>query len=301
MKPGPPPPTRPGLLPEDLRWFVLLVAPGLLLLLVFTYWPLLFTGYVSLTNWNMIRPDKGWVGLDNYRELLSSPAFFQVLGNTLVYAFFSVFIRLALSLGLAVLLFQNIRLQNFFRTLIFLPYVTTTAVAAIVWLFVLDPYFGIFKVFFDLLGLRSPVWVSDPNWAMPAIVMVAIWKSVGFSTVIYLAALASINPELQEAARIDGASEARVFRHVTFPLLSPVTLFLVITGLIHTMQSFEVPSIMTQGGPLNATKIYVLYLYELAFQQFRAGYASALATVFFGLMMLLTWLNWRLSKRWVHY
>ncbi|MDX2006941.1 MAG: sugar ABC transporter permease [Meiothermus sp.] len=286
---------------DNLRWFAVLVLPGLLLLAVFTYWPILFTFGVSFTDWNMIRPEKHLVGLKNYQELLTSPVFYQVLGNTLVFAFFTVFIRLGLSLLLAVLLFQNIRFKTFFRTIIFLPFVTSTAVAAIVWLFVLDPYFGVFKVFFDLLGQKSPVWVSDPNWAMPAIIMVAIWKSVGFSTVIYLAALSNINPELQEAARIDGASEWQVFRRITLPLLGPVTLFLVITGIIHTMQSFEIPSIMTQGGPLSATNIYVLHLYELAFQRFRAGYASALACVFFVIILALTLINLHLSKRWVHY
>lgn len=285
----------------DLLWFVVLVVPALTLLGVFTFWPIVQSSFISFTDWNLIRPTWRFVGLDNYRALFASPTFWQVAGNTAVFTFFTVFIRLAISLFLAQLLLANFPLRAFFRTLVFLPHVTTTAVVAIVWLFVLDPYFGPLRPLFELFNATAPVWVADPRWAMPAVILVAIWKSIGFSTVVYLAGLSAVDRELQEAARIDGANEWQVFRNVTFPQLSPVTLFLVVTGILHAMQSFDIPALMTQGGPFNTTNIYVYHLYELAFQRFRAGYASALTSVFFVVMLLITIANMRLSRRWVHY
>lgn len=285
----------------EYSWFFLLVLPNLLLFTVFTYWPIVFTFGLSFTDWNMIRPQRNFVGFENYTNLLTSATFHKVVGNTLLYSFGTVFVRIALSLFFAVLLFQALRGRAFFRTVIFLPHVTTTAAAAVVWIFVLDPQFGLVKVALDLVGLASPRFLADPNWALFAIMLVGIWKTVGFSTVIYLAGLSGIDSELQEAARIDGAGEWQVFAQVTLPLLSPITLFLVITGIIGSLQTFEIPAIMTAGGPLNATKLYAVYLYELAFQRFRAGPASALAMLFFAVTLMITIVNLRLSKRWVHY
>jgi sn-glycerol 3-phosphate transport system permease protein len=286
---------------HDVAWFVALTTPALLLLAVFTFWPIVQSFALSFTDWNMIRPVRRGVGWENYRTLLTSPAFWDVVQNTALFTFFTVFIRLALSLLLAQLLIAAFPLRAFVRTLVFLPHVTTTAAVALVFLFIFDPYFGPLRPVFEALGLRAPVWVAESGWAMAAIVIASIWKGLGFSTVVYLAGLSAVDKELQEAARIDGASEWRVFRHVTFPQLSPVTLFLVITGILHAMQQFDFPALMTQGGPLGSTKTYVYYLYELGFQRFRAGYASALASVFFVVMLAITLVNLRLSRRWVTY
>lgn len=282
-------------------WFIVLVAPNLILFTVFTYWPIVFTFYLSLTDWNMVRPQRELVGLSNYINLFSSSLFWKVVGNTFTYAFFVVIFRLGLALFFAVLLFEAVRFRAFFRTIVFLPHITTTAAAAVVWVSIFDPNYGIVRAVLGVFGISSPFWLSDPNWAMPALIIVGIWKTVGFSTVIYLAGLSAVNPELQESARIEGANEWQVFRHVTFPLLTPVTLFLLITGTIQAIQSFELPAIMTQGGPLNATNIYAYHLYELAFIRFRAGYASAFAVIFFLVILLITFINLRLSKRWVNY
>jgi ABC-type sugar transport system permease subunit len=286
---------------KDWQWFVILVAPNLILFSVFTYWPIIFTFYLSLTDWNMVRPQREIVGFENYQNLFRSSLFWQVVRNTFTFAFFTVIFRLALALFFAVLLFEALRFRAFFRTVVFLPHVTTTAAAAVVWVFVLDPNYGILRAGLGLFSIPSPHWLADPNWAMPAMIIVGIWKTVGFSTVIYLAGLSSINPELQEAARCEGATEWNVFRYVTFPLLTPVTLFLLITGTIQAMQMFELPAIMTEGGPLNATNIYAYHLYQLAFVRFRAGYASAFAVIFFVIILAITFINLRLSKKWVNY
>lgn len=277
--------------------FLLFVSPNLLLFSVFTFWPILFTLYLSFTDWNMIRPVKRLVGLANYEYLLSSPTFYKVALNTFTYATATVLGQLALGLLLAVLLFQNIRGRAIFRTAIFLPYITTTAAVAIVWIFIFDPEYGLLTPFLGAIGLASPRWLSDPAWALPAIIVVGIWKMVGFSTVIYLAGLSSVDGEIQEASRVEGANEWQVFRFITFPLLAPITFFLTVTGLIRAIQTFDIPAVMTNGGPLNATNLYVYHLYELSFEQFRAGRASALAMIFFIVLITITVFQLRLARR----
>lgn len=278
--------------------FLLFVSPNLLLFSVFTFWPIVFTLYLSFTDWNMIRPVKRFVGFENYAYLFQSSTFYRVALNTFTYAVTTVVGQIALGLLLAVLLFQAVRGRALFRTAIFLPYITTTAAIAVVWIFIYDPEFGLFTPFLNLVGIESPRWLSDPAWALPAIILVGIWKMVGFSTVIYLAGLSSVDVEVQEAARVEGANEWQVFRHVTFPLLAPITFFLTITGLIRAIQTFDIPAVMTDGGPLNATNLYVFHLYELSFEQFRAGRASALAMIFFILLIAITIYQLKLGRRW---
>ena len=288
---------RPRGLAEGLQ-FLLFVSPNLVLFSVFTFWPILFTAYLSFTDWNMIRPVRNLVGFENYEYLFGSPTFYRVALNTFTYAAATVLGQLALGLLLAVLLFQAIRGRALFRTAIFLPYITTTAAIAVVWIFIYDPEFGLFTPVLDALGLESPRWLADPAWALAAIIVVGIWKMVGFSTVIYLAGLSSVDAEVQEAARVEGANEWQVFRHITFPLLAPITFFLTVTGLIRAIQTFDIPAVMTDGGPLNATNLYVYHLYQLSFEQFRAGRASALAMIFFVLLIAITILQLRLARRW---
>lgn len=289
-------------LPKDVLealQFLLFVSPNLVLFSVFTFWPIGFTLYLSFTDWNMIRPVKRLVGFENYAYLFGSPTFYKVALNTFTYAAATVVGQLALGLLLAILLFNPIRGRALFRTAIFLPYITTTAAIAVVWIFIFDPEFGLFDPILGLIGLDSPRWLSDPAWALPAIIIVGIWKMVGFSTVIYLAGLSSVDTEVQEAARVEGANEWQVFRHVTFPLLAPITFFLTVTGLIRAIQTFDIPAVMTDGGPLNATNLYVYYLYELSFEQFRAGRASALAMIFFIVLIAITIAQLRVARRWI--
>ncbi len=281
--------------------FLAFIAPNFILFTIFTFWPIFFTAYLSLTDWNMIRLTRKMVGLQNYQQLFATPLFYKVVGITLLFAFTTVVIRMAISLFLAMLLNQKIPGRSLFRGIIFSPHVTTTAAAAMVWVFVFDSNFGLLKWFLDIFNIRSPKWLSDPKWAIWAVIIVAIWKTIGFSTVVYLAGLQSVDKELQEAALVDGANAWHVFRHVTLPLLSPVTFFLMVTGIIGALQTFDIVSVMTGGGPLESTKTYVFYLYETAFQQFRAGYASALAMVFFVVIMAVTLFQTRMARRWVHY
>ncbi len=212
----------------------------------------------------------------------------------------TVFVKLAIALFLAVLLNQKLRGRNAYRAIIFSP-TFTTSVAIAHGVGLLDPYYRLLKLPLRWLGLSSPNWLSDPNWALPAVMIVVIWAGIGSDMVIFLAGLQAISADLYEAARVDGASRWSLFRHVTFPLLSPTTFFLLIISIVGAFKAFDIVAVMTGGGPLNSSNVYVFYLYQNAFRWFKTGYASALAVVLFVIILVITIIQMRLSRRWVHY
>jgi ABC-type sugar transport system permease subunit len=262
---------------------------------------LIYTLLLSLTDWNLISPDKKFVGLRNYLKLLNDPLFWKVLANTGVFSFFAVAISVSLGLFIAVLINRRTPGRTLFRTAIFLPYVTATSAMALVWLWIFDPQYGFLNMVLKALGLRGPEWLASTSWAMPAIVIMTIWRFTGYIMLIYLGGLQGIDNELLEAASVEGAGRAAIFWKITFPLLSPTTLFVVITTLITMFQNFETVYIMTHGGPVNSTNMLVLYIYQNAFQFFEAGYASTISVVLFLIMIGLTWIQLRSSRKWVIY
>jgi len=282
--------------------FLLFVAPNFIIFAIFTYWPILYSFYLSFTKWNFLLPDKQWVGLRNYRRLAQDDAFWEVLANSLTYAVSVVLIAQFLAFLLALLLNRKVRGQPFFRTISFTPYVTTTAAAALVWVLLLDPNLGPLSHLYNLLGIRGPRWLASPQLALWAIIMVGIWKEIGFATLFFLAGLQNINREYFEAARVDGAGPLAILRHITLPLMSPIIFFLMVSGFIQAMKAFEVVDIMTEGGPVYpSSATYVYHLYRLAFRDFRAGYASAFAMIFFVIIIGITVYQIRASDRWVEY
>jgi sn-glycerol 3-phosphate transport system permease protein len=282
--------------------FVLLVLPNVLLLGVWTYWPFVYSLYLSLTNWNLLRPTRDFVGLANYAALLASDQFWQTVTNTILYTAGTVFVRLALSLALAVLLNQGcLVLRSLWRLVIFSPHITTSAAMALVWLSVYDPNHGPLEAVFARVGLHFPNVMASTTLVLPALMVVGIWKGIGFSTVVFLAALQGVPRELKEAAAVDGAGAWGSFRHVSLPAISPVSYFLMVTGIIDAFQTFDLVSVMTGGGPANASTLYVYDLYREAFHYYRAGYASAMAVVFLLVMVSFTWIQTRVARRWVHY
>ena len=282
--------------------FLALVLPNLLLLTVWTYWPFLSSLYLSLTNWNLLRPTRQFIGLANYVAILSSSRFWQVVTNTVLYTAGTLFVRLALSLALAVLLNQSrLVLRALWRLVVFSPHITTSAAMALVWLSVYDPNHGPVEAVFSALGLTFPNVMASTTLALPALIVVGIWKGIGFSTVVFLAALQGVSKELREAAAVDGAGVWRSFWHVSLPAISPVTYFLLVTGVIDSFQTFDLVAVMTGGGPANATELYVFYLYQEAFHYYRVGYASAVAVLFLAVMVGFTWVQTRVARRWVHY
>lgn len=281
--------------------FLAFIAPNFLLFAVFTFYPLLYNVYLSFTKWNMVSPVIPFVGVENYVTLAHDAVFWKVLKNTFYLGIGSIAIRLVLALALALLLNQRLAGRGLYRAIIFSPTFTTGAAVALVWTWLLHRQYGLVRLPFEWVGLTSPDWLSDVRWTLPAIILVTVWKGVGYDMVIFLAGLQSIPGELYEAAQVDGAGRWALFRNVTLPMLSPITFFLVVTSVIHALQAFDLVAVMTGGGPLNSSKVIVYYIYESAFKFFKVGYAATLAIVLFLLTLVITIGQVRLSRRWVHY
>jgi multiple sugar transport system permease protein/sn-glycerol 3-phosphate transport system permease protein len=288
---------------ERREWllFIALVGPNLLLFGVFTFWPLIYNGYLSLTQWDMLSPVKTWVGLRNYVDNLTDPRFHEILFNTVYFTVASVLLTGALGLAGALLLHQPLRGRDAARTVIFSPVVLSGAAIGIVWLYMFDPRFGLIAAVLKWVGLASPQWLTDPAWAMPAIIIVYTWRNVGYALVIFLAGLQAIPREWYEAARVDGAGALQRFLHITLPGLSPVMFFLVLTNTLSSFQAFDMIKTMTDGGPVNATNTLVYYLYEQGFIAFNAGRAGMAAVLMFAIMLAFTLFQTRYTERRVHY
>lgn len=281
--------------------FLLFIAPNITLLILFTYRPLVESIRLSFYDWDLISPQKTWVGFENYSDYFTDPTSRYIIRNTLVFTAATVGTTMAIGLGLALLLNLRLRGRNAARTVLFAPYVLGGAAIGIIWLFIFDPRFGLVSALLGRLGLPSPNWYNDPNWAMPMVIIVYTWKNLGYATVIYLAGLQTIPRELYEAARVDGAGPWARFWHVTLPQLSPITFFLLVTTMLSSMQAFDIISVMTAGGPLDATKTMVYQVYEEAFVRFRVGDASTVATVLFFILLGVTLLQVRFLERRVNY
>lgn len=271
------------------------ILPSMIFFGVFIVYPVLYSFYLSFYSWRPIDPAPTPLGLANYQQLLSDPIFERVILNTVVFTAGVVVLTLIGSLGVALALNQGLRGTFLFRGLFYSPVVTSLVATALVWLWILDPQYGVANQALRLLGLPTPGWASDPIWAMPTVILVFSWREIGYFTVIYLAGLQGIPEHLKEAMRIDGCGPFGVFRHLTFPLLMPTTLFVLVLGVVRATQgSFGLIYVMTNGGPVNATNVLVLYVYQEAFQFFQLGYASAVAYVLFLLVFAIALLQFRL-------
>jgi multiple sugar transport system permease protein len=277
----------------------LFLSPGLLLFSVFTVFALLFAFYLTFTEWNIIEPDRPFIGLDNYSRMIQDEDFRQSIINTAYYTGATVPLTMGIGLLIALLLNQPIRGRGLFRTLYFLPVVTPFVVVAIVWKWLYNGDFGLFNYYLLKTHLINEplMWLSDKNLAMPSVVLMSVWSGVGFSMVIYLAGLQSIPQELYEAARMDGAGWWAQLRHITIPMLAPTTLFLMVMGIIGSFQVFTQIFIMTNGGPVNRTTTMVFYIYEAAFKFYEMGYASTLAYGLFALLFVFTLIQLRMYRR----
>ena len=277
----------------------LFISPWIIGFLVFVLFSIGMAFYVSLTKWDMIS-DKVWVGFGNYSAMLGESLFWQALKVTLLYAIFSVPLGVAVGFMIALLLNQRLRGLSFWRTVYYLPAVLSGVAVSLMWMWVLNPNFGVINLMLSYIGINGPGWFTDPAWALPSLVLMSLWGA-GAGMVIYLAGLQGIPTELYESAQIDGAGPLRKFWNITVPMVSPVLFFNVIMGTIGSFQTFTEAYVVTNGGPKNATLLYSLYLYTNAFKYFKMGYASALAWVLFLIILLLTLLLFWSSKKWVHY
>jgi multiple sugar transport system permease protein len=277
----------------------LFLSPGLVLFFTFTLFSLGFSLYLSFHEWNILDPRKPYVGFENYRDLLHDDRFGQAVVNTAYFTFASIPITMALGLGVALLLDQQIRARGLFRTLYYLPVITPLVVASIVWKWIYNADYGFLNYYLQQAGLiDSPLfWLSDKNLAMPAVIAMNVWKGVGFDMVVFLAGLQAIPEELYEAAKVDGAGRWQRFRRVTLPLLSPTFIFLIIIGVIFSFQVFTQIFVMTNGGPVDRTTTVVYYMYLTAFKFFEMGYATAIAYALFAMIFIFTLLQMRFYRR----
>ena len=268
---------------------------------IFQIYPTIFSLYASLTQWNLLTPPR-WIGLDNYVDLFTTDRFFfQTMQNTGVYTFGVVVPAMIIALIFAILLNQEIRGKYLYRAIYFVPVIVPAVAVALLWQWLYEPNFGLINSALRVIGIKGPAWLGNTEWAMRAVIIQSIWAGLGFNIVIYLSGLQSIGREYYEAASIDGAGFRHQFFYITLPLLSPVTFFILVTGVIGTFQDFTVPFIMTGGGPAGATQLVVMYLYGLAFRLQNMGTASAVAYIVFIVIVTLTALNFLLARRWVFY
>ena len=273
----------------------LFILPAVTGILIFIIIPIFFSFGLSFARWDLLNPMQ-FAGLDNYKEILTEPLFGKILLNTVVFAFSTSVLGVIIPIILAVILNSKIRGSEFFKTAYFLPFITPMIVIGIVWQWIFDPNIGLL---YKVLHLHIN-WLYDPHWAMPALIIVSVWKLIGYNMIIFLASLSGISNSMFEAAKIDGANPFETFLYVTIPLLSPTIFFVVIITAVSSFQIFDLIYLMTQGGPLDSTNVLVYAIYKNAFEYFNAGKASAIAYVLFVIILILTLIQWNLRKKLVY-
>jgi len=278
------------------------LAPALIPIFAFFFLPALaafllsFTDFdiYSLSNLQYVR----FVGLKNYFQLLDDPLFWKAMGNTFYYVLVGGPLSIAASLATALLLNSKLaRFRPFFQTVYFAPVVTTLVAVAVVWRFLYHPRFGLLNYALSFFGIEPIDWLGDPVWAMPAIILMSVWKNFGYNMIIFVAGLQNIPTQLYEAARMDGANAWQQFKDITLPMLAPTTIFVSIIAMIGNFQLFTEPYVMTQGGPVNSTLSIVLLMYQQGFRWWNLGYSAAIAFVLFGVILLGSLIQSRLQKR----
>ncbi len=280
---------------------ILFMMPWFIGFIIFGLYPMIMSIYYSLCRYDVLRIPQ-FIGFGNYEKLIFEDSYFWTsISNTLIYTVLRVPLCIIGSLLLAVLVNNAIKGVKVFRTIYFIPSIVTGVVLSVVWLWMFNPQFGLINSFLAYMGIPGPLWLLDPNWSKPSMVLMSVWSIGGGRMLVFLAALQGIPKHLYEAVDIDGGGWWAKFRNVTIPMLSPVIFLWSVLEIIFSLQVFVEAYIMTQGGPLNSTMFYNLYLYNKAFNDFEMGYASALAWLLLIISLIITVIQFRLSKKWVHY
>lgn len=282
--------------------------PSLIGMLIFSLLPLIISGLISLTDWNgldkLTDPNffrEHFIGIENYAKILTTPEFWRTLGNTAEYIVLYIPLMLAASLLVAYLLSQPRRGIGVFRVIYYIPVLTSWVAASLIWKSVLSPQYGALNGILEIFGIEGPGWLTDEQWAMPAIVLVSVWKDMGFFGLILLSGIVGINKTYYEAASIDGANGWTKFMKITLPLLTPSIFYVLIVGMINAFQLFPQIMIMTGGGPNGATQVMVERIYNYGFRYYRMGYAAAFSWILFAIIMVFTAIQMKGQERWVHY
>lgn len=279
-------------------WCYIFIAPAVIGMLLFSLGPMIASLLLSFTSYDLLSSPE-WIGVQNYVDLAADPLFLKSLGITLIYGVVSVPVTMILALMLAIMLNAKIPALPFFRSAYYLPSVISGVAVATLWKWLFNGEYGLINAGLAKIGIQGPAWLTDERWALRALIFMSLW-AFGATMLIYLAGLQGVPKELYEAAQVDGASRFKQHLHVTLPMLSAVTLFNLIMGIINSLQVFAEPFVLTKGGPNNSTMLLSVYLYQNAFQYLKMGYASAIAWVAFGIILLLTLLVFRSMPMWVH-
>ncbi|MEK3686295.1 sugar ABC transporter permease [Paenibacillus sp. FSL R10-2736] len=281
----------------------LFTGPMLLGVIVFTLIPMIFSFILSFTKWSFVTGfDKiRWNGLDNFRQLFQDDVFLKSLGNNFIMLL-AVPVGMAIALILGVIITNHVYAPGAFKVIYFMPQISSVVAVAVVWQVLFHPSYGPVNGFLSALGVDNPPkWLADPSYALPSVMLLMIWIDLGVSLIIYIAGIKNIPADLYEAATIDGASKFAQFRSITFPLLTPTTFFLLVTGIIGNFKSFALVKVLTEGGPANSTSVVVYDMYQTAFVDLQTGYASSMVMVLFVIVLAITGLQWLGQRYWVNY
>lgn len=278
-----------------------MIVPAMAVFICFYMYPIVYLGYLSTTGWDLLSKEKPFLGMQNFVELFQDDIFIQVIVNTLLYTFLSVGISMSIALLLSLWMNRSGILSGLLQASVFSPYIISMVSVSILWMWIMDPQYGLLNGLLAAAGLPKLQWLRGPSTALLSLVLVSVWKNVGFYALVLLAGLQSISKEIYEAAALDKTPARRTFFKITMPMLSPTLFFLIIIGVINSFQVFETISIMTQGGPINSTNTLVFYIYENGFRFFKIGYASAAGVVLMLIIALLTFIHFKFLEKRVHY
>ena len=279
----------------------LFVLPAMIPLIVFWIYPILRSVFISLTDWDYMSPTYNFVGLNNYIMLFQDSRFYDALLNTLVFTLGTLVPTIILGLLLALLMQKAFKGSGVLKFILFSPWITPTVAVSIVWTWIYDPSSGIANQILEFLHLPALQWIKSSDTAMLAVILVTVWKSLGYAMIFYLSALEKVPGELYEASGMDGANAWQRFRDVTLPCISPTTFFLVIITMVSSLQAYDQIQILTQGGPSGSTRTLLYMYYQLGFQEFDMGQATAVAVVMIVLTVIISSIQFVVSKKWVHY
>ncbi|MBC8580499.1 MAG: sugar ABC transporter permease [Candidatus Niameybacter stercoravium] len=279
----------------------LFVAPALIVFIVFSIYPILNTIFLSFYEWDMISPTKEFVGIKNYQTLFRDVKFYQTLSNTFVYMLLTVGLGVILAIALALFLRKDTRINKFMQNLIFTPYIVSLASISFLWMWLMNNDFGLLNYLLSLVGVGPIDWLGNPKVALISLVIISVWKTLGYNTLIILSALQSIPKHLYEAASLDKATKRQTFFKITLPMISPTLFFLTIVSIIASFKVFETIQIITNGGPQNSTNTLVYSIYEYGFQFYKIGYASTIGVVLLVIISIFTIIYFKLLSKKVHY
>lgn len=280
---------------------LLFVLPAMLPLVIFWLYPIARTIWISFTNWDFMTPEYDVVYLKNYISIFKDSRFWEAIKNTLAFTIGSLLPTVIGGLGIAMLLQREFKGSGFFKFILFSPWVTPTVAVSIVWTWIFQPDSGLANMVLEFFHLPALKWISGSETAMLSVIIVTVWKSIGYSMIFYLSALEKVPGELYEASALDGANRWQKFRHVTLAMISPTTFFLVIITMVNSLQAYDQIQILTQGGPSGSTRTLLYLYYQLGFAEFKMGQAAAVAVVMIILTVTLSVIQFAASKKWVHY